>query len=69
MMSDTPVKASLVEQILEDMFSKIEGREEFDQQTIDRLKHLAASGDLQKPTEVAKAITFSLGQGHEAAGT
>jgi hypothetical protein len=68
-MSDALVKPSLVEQILDDMFSKIEGHEEFDAQTIERLKHLAAGGDLHKPIEVAKAITFSLGQGHEAAGT
>jgi len=69
MMSETPVKASLVDLILEHMFSKIEGREEFDEQTIGRLRHLATSGDLKKPTEVANAITFSLGQGHEAPGT
>jgi len=68
MMSDTPAKASLVEQILDDMFSKIEGRKEFDGETIDRLKHLATRGDLQKAAEIAKAIAFSLGQGHEAAG-
>jgi len=57
------IHKSLVEQIFDQMFANLEGREEFDKETIDKLKHLAASGDLQKPARVTKVIKSAPGAG------
>jgi hypothetical protein len=50
------VQISLVQQIFDEMFSKIEGQEEFNSDIIEDLKQLAVKGDLKKPQKVAKAI-------------
>jgi len=50
------VQKSLVEQVLDDMFANIEQLEEFDAHTLQRLKQLAASGNLKKATRVIQAI-------------
>ena len=52
----TPLPKSLAEQILDEMFASIEAREEFDDQTIQKLKQLALSGDLKKASQVTKVI-------------
>jgi len=56
MAEETSGQKSLVEQILDEMFTIIEGREEFDIPTIEKLKHLVASGNLTKAKQVAEAI-------------
>ncbi len=56
MTKETTIQKSLVEQILDEVFATIEGREEFDAPTIQKLKQLAISGDLRKAPQVAKAI-------------
>ena len=62
MTEETIIKKSLVEQIFDEMFASIEGREEFDEKTIQKLKQLAVSGDLKKaPKVVTKAIKSTLG--------
>lgn len=50
------IHKSLLEQIFDEMFADIEGREEFDAQAIQHLKQLAISGDLMKAKKVTKAI-------------
>ncbi len=45
-----------MEKIFDEMFEGIEGQEEFDLQTIQKLKQLAESDDLKKAAEVIKAI-------------
>ncbi len=47
---------SLVQQIFDEMFSKIIGQEEFNSSIIEDLRQLAAKGDLKRPQKVAKAI-------------
>ena len=61
MAEETIIKKSLVEQIFNEMFASIEGREEFDEKTIQKLKQLAVSGDLKKAPRVTKAIKSALG--------
>jgi hypothetical protein len=56
MMDESPIQKSLVEQILDEMFANIEPRKEFDSETVAKLKHLATTGDLQKPAQVIKVI-------------
>ena len=55
------VESSLVEQIFDEMFARIEGKNEFDPQTVQRLKETAQKGDLSKATQVAKAIKVEPG--------
>ena len=50
MANDTIIQPSLVEQILNEMFTTLEGRGEFDTHTIQKLKALAASGNLLTST-------------------
>lgn len=50
------VRKSLIEQILDSMFADIEELEEFDADTVDRLKQLTASGNLKKAPNVIQAI-------------
>jgi hypothetical protein len=66
MTEETLIQKSLVEQILDEMFASIEGREEFDAQTIQTLKQLAVSGDLKKATQVTKAIKLAAGEHYES---
>jgi hypothetical protein len=56
MTEEPPVQKSLIEQILDEMFSKIEGVEEFDERTTQQLKQLASSGDFNKIEEIKKVI-------------
>jgi len=56
MVEETSGEKSLVEQILDEMFTIIEGREEFDIPTIEKLKQLVISGNLTKAKQVAEAI-------------
>jgi len=56
MVEETSGQKSLVEQILDEMFAIIEGQEEFDIPTIEKLKQLVISGNLTKATQVAEAI-------------
>ena len=60
MVEETSGQKSLVEQILDEMFTIIEGREEFDIPTIEKLKQLVISGNLTKAKQVAEAITSAL---------
>jgi predicted transcriptional regulator len=50
------IQKSLVEQILEQMFASIEKREEFDTNSIQKLKQLASAGELTKTKQVIEAI-------------
>jgi hypothetical protein len=50
------IEKPLAEQILEEMFTLLEVREEFDTATIEKLKQLVKSGDLMKAKQVAEAI-------------
>lgn len=56
MEEETLVQKPLVEQILDKMFAKLEGRKEFDAATIQKLKALAARGDLTKDAQITNAI-------------
>ena len=56
MVEETSGQKSLVEQILDEMFTLIEGREEFDIPTIEKLKQLVISGNLTKAKQVVEAI-------------
>ena len=56
MVEETSGQKSLVEQILDEMFTIIEGREEFDIPTIEKLKQLVINGNLTKAKQVAEAI-------------
>jgi hypothetical protein len=56
MVEETSGQKSLVEQILDEMFTIIEGREEFDIPTIEKLKQLVISGSLTKAKQVAEVI-------------
>jgi len=61
------VRISLVQQIFDEMFSKIMEQEEFNQDVIDNLEQLAANGDLKKPQKVANAIKLLSKDGYETA--
>jgi hypothetical protein len=56
MAEEIEIPQSLVEQTLDEMFSMLEKREEFDAPTIETLKALAKSGELKKVPQVTKAI-------------
>lgn len=58
-------KKSLIEQILEGMFARIEGRKEFDAQTIEKLKYLASKDKLNDSKRIVEAITPESGENHE----
>lgn len=60
-MAEETVQKSLVEQILDDMFANIEQQEAFDPDTVQRLKQLAASGNLKKAAQVIRAIKSASG--------
>lgn len=63
----TGVGESLIEQILAEMFVSLKGREEFDPETIEKLKRLATDGGLKKPKKVAESIKSVPGGHHEVA--
>jgi len=62
MTEETSIPKSLVEQIFDEMFVEIEGRDVFDEQGIEKLKQLAASGELKKPAIVTRVIKSSSGR-------
>lgn len=53
---DHPVQKSLLQQILDEMFSDLEARGEFDLATVDRLRTVGINGQLKKVEAVASAI-------------
>lgn len=61
MAEDTSIPKSLVEQIFDAMFVEIEGQDVFGEQVVEKLKQLAASGELKKPASVIKVIKLSSG--------
>lgn len=67
MTEDIQIQKSLVQQIYDEMFSKIEGQEEFDISIIDNIKRLAANGELKKPQKVSKAIKSITEEDYETA--
>jgi len=50
------VQQSLVEQILNEMFTTLKEQDEFDTHTLQRLEELAKSGNLNKVKRVAESI-------------
>ena len=56
MKDDTIIQKSLVDQIIDEMFLKIEGEAIFDAETLKNLKELATRGKLKKPADLTKAI-------------
>lgn len=62
MAKDIIIQKSLVEQILNEMFITLEGRDEFDTRIIQRLKELAVSGNLNKVKKVAESINSAPGE-------
>ncbi len=56
------VQKPLLEQILDEMFLSIEKQEEFDAETIEKLKKLATSGDLRKANVVIRSVSVDRGE-------
>ena len=56
MVKDTAIQKSLVEQIFDEILIILEKRDEFDAHTIQRIKALAISGNLNKVKKVAESI-------------
>ena len=67
MVEGSQVQKSLLEKILEQTFLNIEKHETFDEETIEKLKQLAVSGDLGKPQKIIEAIRSRSGGSHETA--
>lgn len=66
MTEETNIQKSLMEQVLNEMFASIEGRQEFDADTIQKLKQLAMRGDLTKETQIIEAIKLASGEHRES---
>jgi len=47
---------SIVDDILDRMFAELEGRNEFDEETIKNLKELRTGGNLKKAARVRQAV-------------
>lgn len=60
MEEEITIQESLIDQILDEMFERIQGANEFDTTTIQKLRQLAKSGDLAKATRVTGAIKAEL---------
>ena len=60
-MAQEPIQKALVEQILDNMFASIEELEQFDADLIQKLKHLAASGNLKNASQITRAIKAAPG--------
>lgn len=56
MAEEGSLQKPLIQQVLDDMFAVIKEREEFDPEMIEKLKRLAETGDLKKPSQVMEAI-------------
>ena len=50
------LQKSLTDEILNEMFTTLEKREEFDKATIDGLKQLAETGELRRAPQVIKVL-------------
>jgi len=57
MQKKSRVQKPLVEDILDQMFAELEGREEFDPITISNLKKLGSQGNLKKASKVQEVVT------------
>lgn len=60
MTKDANIQLSLVEQILKEMFAALEGQQEFDALTIQKLRTLASEGNQTKAKNVGTAIKSAL---------
>jgi hypothetical protein len=60
-------QGSLVEQIMVEMFENIEGHEEFDEETIQNLKHLSQSGEIKRHSQVVAIVKVYVEGRHETA--
>lgn len=58
---------SITEQIIEDMFDKLDSHSEFDKNLLNRLRHLNEQGNLSKAASVTKAIKTSGEKDHASA--
>jgi hypothetical protein len=58
----TPIEKTLIGQVFDEMFTNIEGQEEFDAQMIKNLKQLAINGNLKKAAQITKAIKSASGE-------
>lgn len=56
MIQDTPVQKPILQQILDTMFETLAKYDDFDPVTIEKLKQLAAAGNLKKAPLVTVAI-------------
>ena len=61
MEEDKFIQKSLVELILEGMFEGLAETEEFDHETVQKLKELLAVGDLKKANKVMEALKAKAG--------
>ena len=61
MPEDTQIEKPILEQILDEMFSKLEANADFAPEAIQMLRQLAVRGDLKKPAQVSKAIQAQSG--------
>jgi len=68
MKEEKHIEKSLLEQIFDEMFANIEGRKEFDTQTLGKLRGLAAKGGLNKFVEINEAIKPTPRGEHENSG-
>ena len=50
------IQKSLVEQIFDELFSVIEGREEFDSETIASIRQMVEKGNLKKAAQVVDGL-------------
>ena len=69
MAGETPPEKALLQQICDEFLVSIAALEEFDEPSIERLKVLAASGELVKPNMVVEAIAPKQEEGNEASRT
>ncbi len=65
--ADPTTRGTLVDQVLEEMFTSIEGRDEFDAATVGKLRRLAEMGNLSKEKQVLDAIAPIEGNQDETA--
>ncbi len=60
-------KASLVEQIVEESFARLDHQEEFGPETVEELRRIFAEGDLAKGDPVIRALRCLREESDEAA--
>ena len=59
-MAELASRTSLLDEITDRLFTELEDAEEFDAETIERLRQWASSGALKKHRQVTKAIRVGL---------